>query len=66
MVLDIDATVKGKEPNFNLISKLASECRMPLCYGGGITNAEIGGTETHKYWCRKSSHQLVQPLQDRL
>jgi len=37
MVLDIDASVKGKAPNFNLISKLASECQMPLCYGGGIT-----------------------------
>ena len=40
MVLDIDATVKGKDPNFDLISKLASECRMPLCYGGGITKVE--------------------------
>ena len=40
MVLDIDATVKGNEPNFKLIEKLASECRMPLCYGGGITNVE--------------------------
>lgn len=40
MVLDIDATVKGKQPNFNLISKLASECQMPLCYGGGITNVD--------------------------
>ena len=36
MVLDIDATVKGREPDFKLISKLAAECRMPLCYGGGI------------------------------
>lgn len=40
IVLDIDATVKGREPNFDLISKLAAECRMPLCYGGGITTAE--------------------------
>ena len=40
MILDIDATVKGKEPNFDLIAKLASECRMPLCYGGGITKVE--------------------------
>lgn len=36
VVFDIDATVKGVEPNFNLIAKLAEECRMPLCYGGGI------------------------------
>lgn len=40
MVLDIDATVKKVEPNFDLIAKLAAECRMPLCYGGGVTTAE--------------------------
>jgi imidazole glycerol-phosphate synthase subunit HisF len=40
MVLDIDATVNNSTPNFDLIAKLAAECRMPLCYGGGITNAE--------------------------
>ena len=36
MVLDIDATVKGKEPNYKMIEHIANECRMPLCYGGGI------------------------------
>ncbi|PIE24850.1 MAG: imidazole glycerol phosphate synthase subunit HisF [Neptuniibacter caesariensis] len=40
MVLDIDASVKGVEPDFALIKKLAAECRMPLCYGGGITRSE--------------------------
>lgn len=40
IVLDIDATVKGHAPDFDLISKLAAECRMPLCYGGGVTTAE--------------------------
>lgn len=40
MVLDIDASVKKVEPDFGLIAKLAAECRMPLCYGGGITTAE--------------------------
>jgi cyclase len=39
IVLDIDATVNGVEPDFGLISKLAAECRMPLCYGGGVTKA---------------------------
>ncbi len=39
VVLDIDASVKGVEPNYALIAKLAAECRMPLCYGGGITSA---------------------------
>ena len=39
MVLDIDATVNGVAPDFGLIAKLAAECRMPLCYGGGVTSA---------------------------
>jgi cyclase len=42
VVLDIDATVKGAEPDYQLISHLAFECRMPLCYGGGVrTVAQI-------------------------
>lgn len=40
LVLDIDATVMKKEPNYKLISDLAAECRMPLCYGGGVNTAE--------------------------
>ncbi|MEX3772203.1 AglZ/HisF2 family acetamidino modification protein [Pseudomonas sp. MYb118] len=40
VVLDIDATVQGREPDYRRIAHLASECRMPLCYGGGIRSAE--------------------------
>jgi cyclase len=40
MVVDIDATVKKKTPNLKLIKNLAEECRMPLCYGGGITTKD--------------------------
>ncbi len=40
LVLDIDASVTGAEPNFKLISHFAAECRMPLCYGGGIKTVE--------------------------
>lgn len=40
MVLDIDATVKGHEPNYELIAQLAAECRMPLAYGGGVKIVE--------------------------
>ncbi|MDC0863356.1 AglZ/HisF2 family acetamidino modification protein [Candidatus Pelagibacter sp.] len=40
LVLDIDATTKGLNPNEKLISKLAEECRMPLCYGGGVKTVE--------------------------
>jgi len=40
MVLDIDATVRGSEPNFRLIAQFAAEARMPLCYGGGVRTAQ--------------------------
>ncbi len=40
VVLDIDASVLSKEPDYKLIEKLAVECRMPLCYGGGIKTVE--------------------------
>jgi cyclase len=36
IVLDIDATVNNAEPDYRMIANLAAECRMPLCYGGGI------------------------------
>src|SRR5260370_24319543 len=35
IVVDIDASVQRKEPDYVLIKNLAAECRMPLCYGGG-------------------------------
>jgi cyclase len=40
IVLDIDATVENRSPNYELIKNLATECRMPFCYGGGITTVE--------------------------
>ena len=40
MVLDIDATVRDYEPDYRMIENLATESRMPLCYGGGIKTAE--------------------------
>ena len=40
IVLDIDATVENRSPNYELIKNLATECRMPFCYGGGITTIE--------------------------
>jgi imidazole glycerol-phosphate synthase subunit HisF len=39
VVLDIDATAEQREPDFDLIAHLAAECRMPLCYGGGVRSA---------------------------
>ena len=40
MVLDIDATRTGREPDYALIRALAAECRMPLSYGGGVRTVE--------------------------
>jgi len=40
IVLDIDATAHGREPDYKMIENLAAECHMPLCYGGGVTSAE--------------------------
>jgi cyclase len=40
MVLDIDASAEGRGPDFEMIKNLAIECRMPLCYGGGVTTVD--------------------------
>ncbi len=40
IVFDIDATVENREPDYKMIENLATECRMPLCYGGGIKTVE--------------------------
>lgn len=36
IVVDINASVQGTEPDYKLIANLAGECRMPFCYGGGV------------------------------
>jgi cyclase len=40
MVLDIDATMERREPDYALLRNLAAECRMPLTYGGGVRSVE--------------------------
>lgn len=40
MLLDIDCSRKNKEPDYELIKKIAGECFMPLAYGGGIRTVE--------------------------
>jgi imidazole glycerol-phosphate synthase subunit HisF len=40
IVLDIDASTQNREPDYTMIENLAEECRMPLCYGGGIKSVE--------------------------
>lgn len=41
-VFDIDAASSGAGPDYDIIAKLAAECRMPLCYGGGVRTPEQG------------------------
>ena len=42
LFLDITATREGRPPPFDLIEQIASECFMPVCYGGGVrTTAQM-------------------------
>lgn len=38
-IYDIDASVRGRGPDFDHLRSIAVESRMPLCYGGGVRNA---------------------------
>lgn len=38
--LDITATNEGRQPPFEILAKITSECFMPLGYGGGIHSME--------------------------
>ena len=40
IVLDIEATNKNNKPCIETITGIASECFMPMCYGGGISSIE--------------------------
>ena len=41
---DIDASVNMAPPNLNLLKNIANESRMPLCYGGGVNNADVASS----------------------
>ena len=40
LFLDITASLEKRSPNFQLLTDIASECFMPMGYGGGIKSAE--------------------------
>jgi cyclase len=40
VLLDIAATPNGRGPDFELVRDVASECFMPLAYGGGVRSLE--------------------------
>jgi len=41
LILDINVSANNQNPDFELIKEMASECFMPLGYGGGIKNLDI-------------------------
>lgn len=40
VLLDIDASAERREPDYTMIANVAHECRMPLCYGGGVRTVD--------------------------
>jgi cyclase len=38
VLLDIGVSRSGAEPDYALVERIAGECFIPLCYGGGIRN----------------------------
>lgn len=40
VVLDIDATVKGRGPDLETLAALTQRCFVPVAFGGGITSVE--------------------------
>jgi len=40
IVLDIYASRENRQPDFETIGRIAEECFMPLCYGGGVSSLE--------------------------
>jgi cyclase len=40
VLLDIKASFEKRGPNYDLLREIATECFMPLAYGGGITTIE--------------------------
>jgi len=40
ILIDIGATSSGSAIQFDLIEQIASECFMPICYGGGVRSIE--------------------------
>lgn len=38
IVIDIDSTTSKKEPDFDILKKMAKNCFIPISFGGGISN----------------------------
>lgn len=40
VILDIEASREGREPNYELVAEMAGEAFMPIAYGGGVRTLE--------------------------
>jgi cyclase len=40
ILLDIEASGEGRDPRYDVIEDIVSECFMPVAYGGGVTNVD--------------------------
>ena len=40
IVIDIKASTKNNYIDWDLITHISRECRMPLCYGGGVNSVD--------------------------
>ena len=40
ILLDIDASVSGRPPRFDVVKEVAGHCTAPLTYGGGISQLD--------------------------
>ena len=40
ILLDIDASREKRPPDIQMVERIASECFMPVAYGGGISNLD--------------------------
>lgn len=40
LLVDIDATVEGREPRYRQVEDIVSEAFMPVAYGGGVTSVD--------------------------
>ena len=53
ILIDISVTKKNKKPNFKLIKNISKICKVPLCYGGGLSNIKdvkkLSGLELRKF-----------------
>lgn len=41
IIFDISASNNNRDPDYDLLEKIATVSNMPLCYGGGVTNVHV-------------------------